>query len=117
MLGKRISILRKKANMSQAELAELLHISSSALGSYEQGRRRPSSETLVSLASIFDVTTDYLLTGFHTCNLAYSTESSHPTQVEQHINILLLARKLGTLSYNELLNLLLSLSSLDASSR
>lgn len=63
MLGTRIAILRQGRGMSQAELARRLHISASAVGMYEQGRREPSVDTLIALAREFDVTLDYLLSG------------------------------------------------------
>ena len=63
MLGPRIAALRRNANMSQAELAEMLKISASAVGMYEQGRREPSLDTVVKLSVVFGVSTDYLLTG------------------------------------------------------
>jgi transcriptional regulator with XRE-family HTH domain len=63
MLGARIAALRRHAGLSQAELAQKLQISPSAIGMYEQGRREPSTQTLVVLARLFGVSTDYLLTG------------------------------------------------------
>ena len=63
MLGPRIAALRKRSGMSQAELARRLRISPSAVGMYEQGRREPPAEMLVQLAEIFEVSTDFLLTG------------------------------------------------------
>lgn len=63
MLGTRIASLRQGFGMSQAELAERLHISSSAVGMYEQGRREPSVDTLVALSQVFGVSLDYLLSG------------------------------------------------------
>ena len=63
MLGQRIAALRRQRGLSQAELASRLGISASAMGMYEQGRREPSADTLVSLAREFQVTTDFLLTG------------------------------------------------------
>ena len=63
VLGRRISALRKQRGLSQAELANRLGISPSAMGMYEQGRREPSAETLVALARELQVTTDFLLTG------------------------------------------------------
>lgn len=63
MLSKRIYFLRKKAGMSQAELAKVLNVTPSAEGMYEQGRRIPSVEILVCLSKIFDVSLDYLITG------------------------------------------------------
>ena len=62
-MGARIAALRKEAGLSQAELAGRLQISASAMGMYEQGRREPSAQMLVSLAQTLGVTTDYLLTG------------------------------------------------------
>ena len=63
MLGARIAALRRGAGFSQAELAQRLRISPSAVGMYEQGRREPSLDLVVQLARVFGVTTDYLLTG------------------------------------------------------
>ena len=63
MLGVRIAALRRREGWSQAELAEKLGISPSAVGMYEQGRREPSAQLLVALARAFQVSTDYLLTG------------------------------------------------------
>ena len=63
MLGQRIALLRRQAGMSQAELAARMGVSASAVGMYEQGRREPSVEGLVSLSDILQVSTDYLLTG------------------------------------------------------
>lgn len=63
MLGPRIAILRKERGLSQSELAQLLKISPSAVGMYEQGRREPAAQLLVEMAEIFGVSTDYLLTG------------------------------------------------------
>ena len=61
MIGDRIRQLRQNAGMTQAELARRLGISSSSVGMYEQNRREPSSDMLVKLGKIFDVSTDWLL--------------------------------------------------------
>jgi transcriptional regulator with XRE-family HTH domain len=63
MLGERIALLRRGKGWSQMELAQQLHISASAVGMYEQGRREPSLEGIVELAAVFGVSADYLLTG------------------------------------------------------
>lgn len=65
MLGTQIALLRQKAGLSQRQLAERLHLSSSAVGMYEQGRRHPSLDILIALAREFGVTVDYLITGRH----------------------------------------------------
>ena len=63
MLGERISALRRAKGLSQAELANRLGISASAMGMYEQSRREPSVQTLVRLSQELQVSTDFLLTG------------------------------------------------------
>lgn len=63
MLGARIAALRRQAGISQLTLAKRLNVSPSTVGMYEQGRRTPNSEGLVTLAEIFGVSTDFLLTG------------------------------------------------------
>ena len=63
MRGARIAALRRQARMSQAQLAQQLGVSPSAVGMYEQGRREPSSDVLVELSRIFGVSVDYILTG------------------------------------------------------
>lgn len=67
MLGERIAFLRSKQGLSQAELARRLNISPSAVGMYEQGRREPPVDILISLARVLGVTMDYLLTGCGNC--------------------------------------------------
>lgn len=67
MLGQRILLLRRGLGISQAELAQRLHISASAVGMYEQGRREPSLKGIVELAQVFGVSVDYLLTGRPHC--------------------------------------------------
>ena len=63
MIGLRIAALRKAAGWSQAELAQRLKISPSAVGMYEQGRREPALQMLIQLSELFGVTIDYLVTG------------------------------------------------------
>jgi transcriptional regulator with XRE-family HTH domain len=61
MTGERIRKLRKNAGLRQAELAEQLGVSASAVGMYENNRRVPPRGILLRLCDIFHVTTDYLL--------------------------------------------------------
>lgn len=63
MLARRIGELRIKKGLSQSQLAEMLHVSASTIGMYEQGRRTPSIDMLVELSKAFDVSLDYLITG------------------------------------------------------
>lgn len=63
MLGERIALLRRQAGLSQRALAAALEVSPSTVGMYEQKRRVPSTELLVKMARLFEVSTDFLLTG------------------------------------------------------
>ena len=61
MFGDRLRDLRKGHNLTQAQLAEQLEVSASAIGMYEQGRREPDNAFLAKLSAFFHVSTDYLL--------------------------------------------------------
>ncbi len=61
--GKIIRELRKKKGWTQTELGEKLGLTFGGIASIEQGRCLPSAETTVKLSEIFNVTTDYILTG------------------------------------------------------
>ena len=63
MLARRIGELRIKKGLSQSQLADMLHVSASTVGMYEQGRRTPSIDMLVELSRAFGVSLDYLITG------------------------------------------------------
>lgn len=63
MLGFYIQQLRKEKGWSQLQLSKELNVSPSAVGMYEQGRRIPDLETLITLSRLFDVSLDYLVTG------------------------------------------------------
>ena len=61
VLGERIKQLRKEKDWSQAELAQKIDSDGRQISLYENDKTTPSPETIVKLAQIFDVTTDYLL--------------------------------------------------------
>ena len=61
MLGERIKKHREIKEISQKKLADLLGVSPSTIGMYEQNRRSPDKDMLLKLASIFNVSVDYLL--------------------------------------------------------
>lgn len=68
MLATQIMLLRKKAGMSQLQLAQKLNVSPSAVGMYEQGRRMPAIDILIQMAALFGVSLDYLITGSEKLN-------------------------------------------------
>lgn len=61
MLGNKLKILRKNNNITQAELAEALKVSTGAVGLWELNKRNPDTEILLKIAKFFNVTVDYLL--------------------------------------------------------
>ena len=60
-LGERLAELRGDRGLTQKDLSDQLHISSSSISAYETGARLPSIEAVFDFAEYFDVTTDYLL--------------------------------------------------------
>ena len=59
--GQRLKELRKQKNLTQKQLASLIGVQNSIISFYEVGDRTPSPETLRKIASVFHVSTDYLL--------------------------------------------------------
>ena len=52
---------RKKSGKTQKEVADSLGVGQSTYKNYECGLREPNGDTIVALANLFGVTTDYLL--------------------------------------------------------
>jgi repressor LexA len=62
MFSEILKKLRAEKNLSQEELAEIINVSKSTIGMYEQGKRIPKADsTLKQLAEYFNVSIDYLL--------------------------------------------------------
>ena len=61
MLGARIKELRKEFGLSQVDLASRLEVTKQTISNWENENIQPSSDMLVDLANVFNVTTDYLL--------------------------------------------------------
>lgn len=60
-LAENLSYLRCKNELKQRQLAELIHVSRTALALYETKRSEPSLNTVIKIAEIFEVTIDQLL--------------------------------------------------------
>lgn len=60
-IGESIKRLREKANMTQKELADALEIKQCAVSHWEQGIRLPSLANVISIAKLFNTTTDEVL--------------------------------------------------------
>ncbi len=59
-IGEIIRNLRKERNLTQEELAKLLHISGQAISRWENGTGMPDISQIVPIASVFGVSTDVL---------------------------------------------------------
>lgn len=60
-MGEKLYSLRIEKKLTQKQLVARIGLAISAVSSYESGSRYPSFETLIKLARIFHVSTDYLL--------------------------------------------------------
>ena len=65
IIAQNISALRKQNNMTQSELADILHYSDKAVSRWEKGDTMPPIEILCTLCDIFGVELDYLVSKEH----------------------------------------------------
>ena len=61
MTADRIKALRESRGWTQVELARRMNMTRNGINSWEQGLSMPSPQSLVDLARLFSVSTDYLL--------------------------------------------------------
>ena len=59
--GLRIRSLREQQKISQEEFGKLVHRSKSVISSYENNIKTPPLDVLISMATIFNVSLDYLV--------------------------------------------------------
>ena len=59
--GNTLKTLRLRKNMTQAQLAQKLGLTKSVISAYETGLRLPSYDILIHIATIYNVSTEYLL--------------------------------------------------------
>lgn len=52
---------REKVGLTQTQAAEAIGVSDGTYKNYEQGKREPNGDKMVTIANLFNVTTDYLL--------------------------------------------------------
>ena len=78
--GVRLKDIRKKRGLTQKALAKRINKSVSAVSSYELEAQIPPVEVLISIASVLNVSLDYLV-GFENSDI-YSTGNLSPQQKE-----------------------------------
>ena len=85
--GAYVSALRKKADMTQSELAEKLHLTRQAISKYERGISFPDISVLTLIAEIFYITLD---------NLIYAGE---PTETEAEMLLGGIPEEIGSIRH------------------
>ena len=61
MVGDKVRTLRDSCGWTQSELARRLGLTRSSINAWEMGLTVPSTQYIVELATLFKVSTDYLL--------------------------------------------------------
>ena len=59
--GAKLRALRKRAGLSQQQLAAMLEIHRSHIGKFEQGYKTPNATMILRISRIFAVSTDLLM--------------------------------------------------------
>ncbi|MBQ7520395.1 MAG: helix-turn-helix transcriptional regulator [Clostridia bacterium] len=106
--GAILSALRRKANLTQAQLAEKLGISYQAVSSWERGASMPDIGKLVDLARTLDTTVDYILSGEEAAPASVPrpmAEAETPQTLQVHVVSKLNPKKNASHSLTALLSL------------
>lgn len=68
--NKKLQELRKQKGLTQEDLAEMLHVSRTAISKWESGRGYPNIDSLKAIANLFSVTIDELLSNTELLTIA-----------------------------------------------
>lgn len=82
-LGEKIKEYRKKAGLSQEQLAEKLCVSRPTIAKWETDRGTPDVENLKSISKLFGVSVDYLLEDGEVLSVAVMKENIDINQYEK----------------------------------
>lgn len=77
--------LRKQKGLTQEELAQLLYVSRTAVSKWESGRGYPNIDSLKSIAKVFSVSIDELLSGEELLTLAEEDQKDKVDRVQNLI--------------------------------
>lgn len=75
--GERLYELRKKKNVSQEELAEVLDVSRQSISKWENDKAYPEMTRLLFMSEYFDVSLDYLMRGVENSVNGETTTASY----------------------------------------
>lgn len=101
----RLRALRSKIGLSQKNLADKMNVSRSTVAMWETDKSEPDNETLIKLASLFNVSTDFLL-GFPDDQTSLDSlsdetnvlEEEHSVDADDDPDILMIARARNNMS-------------------
>lgn len=82
LLSTRIKELRNNMNLTQKEFAEILHVSTVSVSSYETGTKTPSLDMIINISKKCDVSIDWL------CGL--SNKKIFDTRIKTYKDLLIL---------------------------
>ena len=117
-LGKKLATLRKKNEITQQQIADVLHINRATYAYYELGDTEPDLRTLVRLARMLGVEPSYFLPDLDTTQIGSAAESDDTTQKSRKSASRSSARSGGTYNLDgEEKGMLLVFRSLDAEHR
>lgn len=92
-VGNFIAGLRKSKSMTQKELAEKLGVTDKAVSKWERGLGYPDISILPSLADVFAVTVEEILSGVHSpqipsdiSDIEVNTQTEKPIEIENTTN-------------------------------
>ena len=83
--NEKLQELRKKRGMTQEELADILHVSRTAVSKWESGRGYPNIESLKDISKFFSVSIDDLLSGEKLLSIA---ENENKTNIKRTYDLL-----------------------------
>ena len=82
--------LRKKAKITQLELATIINISHQAVSKWERGENIPDIDVFIILSKLYNVSLDYLLLGKKSISvdIDFAIEYLTPNQVSELVKIM-----------------------------
>lgn len=91
-LAMRLQALRGNKHIKQSDIADAIGISRISVSNYENGERKPDSDTIIKYSKFFNVTSDYLL-GLSDSQLNTSMEISEAIELilndSENLNLLM----------------------------
>ena len=63
MIGENIKLLRTNNKLTQKQLGEKLGVTQQAIGKWESNKSEPDNAMILSMAELFNVSTDFILYG------------------------------------------------------